>query len=152
MGTIPYLFSLSLVTSVMTHLSHCPCLACAGPAPSSPRGCLVNAFFISNLPQLILTIAFISPHHCCQHTSLALDASSLAIVANTDATIVIVALGFEDADNNTIILCSPAVDVPLCHCCNLQLPPKATSQHSCTTTIFQRHCRHHHHLPTFNSS
>jgi hypothetical protein len=79
---------------------------------------------------------------------LALDTSSLAVLANADANVVTVALGINDADANTIVPCSSATVATQRHHCNLQPPPKATSQcrhasaifqrHHCTTAIFQR--------------
>jgi hypothetical protein len=70
-----------------------------------------------------------------------LDTSSLAILANTDANVVIVAFCFDNADADAIISCSSAAAAAQCRNCNLQLPPKDTSQCSHTAAIFQHHCR-----------
>jgi hypothetical protein len=123
-------------------LLHCPCLACAGPAPSSPCPCIVNAIVVSvplPPPPLPTAAILLSSCHCCQCTSLASDVSSLAVLANADTDVMTVALGFNNADANTIIACSSAAAATQ-HCrCNLQLPPKATSQCHHTAAISQRH-------------
>jgi hypothetical protein len=73
--------------------------------------------------------------------SLALDASSLAALANADANVMTVALGFDNADADAIILCSSAAAAAKQCRCNLQPLPKATSQCRHATAIFQRHRR-----------
>ncbi len=135
-------FALSLINSAVMPSLHPPCLACAGLAPSSPRPCLVDTIVVSvPPPPLPASAILLSSCHCCQRTSLALDVSSLAILANADANVVTVALGFDDADANTIIACSSAAATAQFCRCNLQLPPKATSPHCRAAAIFQRHRR-----------
>jgi hypothetical protein len=72
-------FQREVVTSVMTPLSHCPCLACAGPAPSSPCPCLIDAINVSAPPPppsspqysyLPAIAASIRPSHMLTPTSL----------------------------------------------------------------------------------
>jgi hypothetical protein len=73
--------------------------------------------------------------------SLTLDGSSLVVLANADTNVVTVALGFDEGDANTIIACSSATAAAQRCRCNLQPPPKATSQRRRATATFQCHRR-----------
>jgi hypothetical protein len=124
----------------MTPSLHRSCLACAGSAPLSPCPRLVDNTVVSVPPPPPPAAAILLyPRHRCQRTSLVSDASSLAILADADADVMTVALGFDDADADTFVACSSAAAAAQRRRCNHQPPPKATSQRRRATAIFQHH-------------